>query len=493
MPYVVNENDEEGQNPNGPQQGPVSPTGSGQGTIQLAPSGSVPTGGAAGAGKTPSSAGGSFASLDKYITANQGQAQPLANQLTAGINQQYNNLNSANNAAITDINNQVSTNATPNNYQDTLAQEAANPVSFASNPGNVASFQNLLNASYSGPASAEGTNDYQNQQNAINSAISTGQNVVSTEAGRQNLLAQNEATPTTGVTALNSAILSQSPEALNSVEQAYSPFSGLLGNLQSAAQPIDQQIAQNSTNATQANQASNQQIADQINGLNTTLQNNLGPAQTNANNAASAYNTLISNIGTKGYSGLNANQLASLGVTPKQAASYDAAYQLLNTTAPMNFLGNIPQPVTPASFVGAPTISTPTLANTATPDQYAQAQAFQNLLSGMNSSLAPVINSSTVNQAGTYVPPATTFNATGVQQEVANANNVANYLANYDPGLNSSNPSEYTSPYNPSSNYVSPSQAVMNNFLNQLKTYPQQGRYGQEQQAINDILNGTLS
>ena len=170
------------------------------------------------------------------------------------------------------INSQIAANAAPSNANDVISQESANPVSFANDSGNVKNFQNLLNASYGGPASAEGVQGYSDQQTAINNAIATGQQNTTTEAGRQNLLSQNEATPTTGVTALNSAILSQSPEALGQVENAYKPFNNLLTGLSSGASAADQQIAKQQAQAAQDVSAANNAITNQTQGLNAAVQ-----------------------------------------------------------------------------------------------------------------------------------------------------------------------------------------------------------------------------
>src|SRR5260221_6782352 len=121
-------------------QGPVAPTGGGSGSVRLAPSGAIGTvggGGTSSGGANP--AGGSFASLNQYVNANQGQAEPLAGKITAGVGQQYNTLAGQNTSTLNDINKQAAANADPANASDTLAQEAANPVSFAGNESNVPS------------------------------------------------------------------------------------------------------------------------------------------------------------------------------------------------------------------------------------------------------------------------------------------------------------------------------------------------------------------
>lgn len=402
MPFVSNMPEEEKEDQPTGSQGTVSPVGGG-GAVRLSPSGGVGATGGAGssgapssAGNPPSPAGGQFASLNQYLNANQGQAQPLAQKVTSGITNQYNNLSAENASTLGDINSQIAANGAPSNTNDVLAQEAANPVSFASNPGNVTSFQSLLNGVYNGPTSAESTPTYQNQQNAINSAISAGQNSVSTEAGREGLLTQNEATPTTGVTALNSAILSQDPNALNSIETAYQPFSGLLTNLQTGAASADQQIAQNQTNLAAANQEANAAINNQVTGLNTNVNNEYQALQNQYNRANTAASTLASSLqGGKLPSGYGVDPGLQAFITSQ--INPWLATNAPGQTATYNFANAVPQFTTP---------SAPTLTQAATAQDYADAQAFQNLMANTTAGIAtPIINSNTASQAGTYTTP----------------------------------------------------------------------------------------
>lgn len=395
MAFVSNDISDEEQ-PN-PAQGPIAPGGGGQ-TVRLAPSSGV---GSTGGSPTPGSpsganSGGQFASLNNYLSANQGQADPLASKITSGIGQQYNTLQGQNTSAINDINSQIAANATPTNYSDTLNQEAANPVSFSSDPGNVKSFQGLLNASYSGPASAESTTDYTNQQNAINNAISTGQNATQTEAGRENLLQQNEAAPTAGVTALNSAILSQSPTALNQVETAYQPFNNLLTGLQSGAGAADQTIAQNQTNATAANQQANAAIAGQIGALNNNVNNEYAALENQYNTG----NTTAANVAAA----LQKGQLP-----PGEGVDQGLQSFLTNNIAPW-MSSNAPGVTNTYNYANAvpqfTQAAAPTMAQAATSQDYANANAFQNLLAGLNTGIAaPILNTADASQAGTYSTP----------------------------------------------------------------------------------------
>lgn len=385
----MQDNEEQKTDPSIAPQGAVAPVG-GTSAVRLSPSAAVAPagiGGTGGAGTTaPAAAGGQFASLNQYINANQGQAEPLAGKLTTGIGKQYDTLAGQNTSTLNNIGGQVAAQAVPN-ANATLEQEAANPVSFTSNPSNIASFQKLLGATYSGPASTESTSDYTTQQDNINKAINEGKNATQTEAGRENLLSQNEATPTSGVTALNSAILSQSPEALNKVETAYQPFSNLVTGLQAGATDINKQIAQNQADIQQANKAANSALAGQVSGLNKAVNDTV--AQDEANRQA--YNTQLQDYQDK-YSPISTN-INSLNELFSKAAAQGVPYS--QVTNP--FASALKQGVN-NNIATAQTV--------ATPDQYRQAQAFEALLKGINSGIpVPVLNQNTVDQAGTYAAP----------------------------------------------------------------------------------------
>lgn len=431
MAFVSNMDNDEQKNP---AQGAVPPSG-GAG-VQLAPSGGV---GSTGASPQPGQpgAGGQFATLDKYLNANQGQAEPLANKITQGIGQQYNALDTQNNATISGINKQVQ-NApgyTASN-PDVLAQEAANPVAFAGDQGNIKQFQGLLNNSYGGPLTAESTADYTKQQNAVNNAISQGKQQTTTEAGRKQLLEQNEAAPSTSVTGLNSAILSQDPNAQAKVENAYKPFSNLLTNLQTGAQNVNATIGQEQADATKSSSAANKQIADQVNALNTNVNNTV----TQAEAARQKYNTDLQKYQTQ-YNPISTN-INSLNELFKGAP------------VQTNFGGNYGQITNPFTSTLGQTVNNnvANANNVATEDQYNQAAAFQKLLNGLNLGIpTPTLNQSTINLAGTYVPQPTLNAPQGdvAAQQIADSFNKA--IDPNGPGPSSMNPDQaaFTNRYMP--------------------------------------------
>ncbi len=361
-------------------QGAVAPNGGN--AVHLAPtSGIGSTGPGATTGNGTPSAGGQFATLDKYVNASQGQAQPLANKITGGINESYNALNQGNQSTLGNIGSAVSAGSTPLD-QGILTQEAANPVSFASDPNNVSAYQKQLNAQYTGPQNAESDAGYQKQQAAINSAISQGQASTQTEAGRAGLLRGVEKAPTAGVTAVNSAILSKDPNAQGSIENAYKPFANLTSGLSSGAQGIDQNISKAQSDAQTASTTANKQISDQVNGLNSGLTTQAAQdeaARAKYNQDLQAYQQKFNPIST---AVANANELSQ---------QYGLKGSIDNPLAPILAQTVNNNVVTPQ--------------NLATQDQYNQAAAFQKLLSGFNGSApAPIIDASTANQAGTGIP-----------------------------------------------------------------------------------------
>jgi len=428
MAYVANDipDDEQKQ-----AQGAVAPAGNG--AVHLAPSAGVgSTGAGGGTTAAPKEAGGQFASLDKYLTANQGQAEPLAGKITGSIGQEYNSLNQGNQGTIQNIAGQVS-NApgyTKGNA-DILTQEAANPVSFAGDTGNVSAFQKQLTNNYGGPQSAEGTNEYQAQQAKLNNAISQGQAQTTTAAGRQQLVAQNSAAPTTGVTALNSAILSKSPEALQSVQDAYKPFQNLVGGLSTGAQDVNKTIAQEQADAAASSKAAQGQIAGQMTGLNTAVQNQLTQQQA----AAAAQNAALKQNLTSG--NLSDQNLQALGITRDQWNTFSAAQKAAATSDVVNsangqFGANTgTATIDPSAWLTQQDPNAVLNANnTATPEQYQQAQAFQSLVNGLNLQTPQMtINPATASQAGTAPTNLNAFDYQGALQNAQTTEAASNAAA----------------------------------------------------------------
>lgn len=409
MPFVNNMNEEEDKKQGPGAQGGVSPEGPGSASVRLAPDAGVEAGGSS--TKGPASAGGQFASLNQYLNANIGQAEPLAGKLTAKVGEQYKGLEGQNQAALQKIGSQISSTPSYENANETIAAATTDPVSFTSDPNKTASFQNLLKASYGGPQSAESTGEFAGQQEAINRAIAQGQNTVKTEAGRSNLISQTSAKPTTGVTALNSAILSKSPTALASVENAYKPFENLLTGLQSGAVEQNKAIAQRQEQAATAKRGATDALMSQMEGLNTSVTGKLSAAQKNlaAQNERvraelAAGTPSDASLQTLGMSRDQWNSLSGAqkaAATPQDVFSNQRQFGATSGTTDIDFNDFLAQNDPNASLSAA---------NVASKEDYDRAQAFQSLLGGLNLETPNmVINPATAKQAGTAPTDVTSF------------------------------------------------------------------------------------
>lgn len=402
MPFVSNMGSPEEEEQKKQQitpQGGATPGGTG-GAVRLAPGASAMGGGASTGG--PANTGGQFASLNQYLTANIGKAEPLAGKITADVGKQYQGLETAGQQALQNIGSQVSAQTGAENAQQTLAEQAANPVSFASDPGKVKSFQNLLTAQYGGPQSAESTSEYAKQQADINRAIAQGQSSVQSEAGRQNLLAKTAAKPTSGVTALNSAILSSSPEALASVEGAYKPFQNLLTGLQSGAAEQNKAIAAQQEKTAAARKQSAEALKGQMSALNQDVTARTAAAQKNlaAQNERIKSELAAGNVSDQSLAalGMTRDQWNSLSAAQKAAATPQDVFsnqrQFGATTGTANInLGDFLRQQDPNQVLNA--------ANVASKEDYDKAQAFRTLMGNLNLG-APdlVLNPNAAAQAG---------------------------------------------------------------------------------------------
>ena len=256
-----------------PTTGPVAvPGGGGIGSSPIA--GATNAGGGANANTTPTSIspaqqsqnGQGFTDVAAYLNANQSGGQQLGNAVSSNLNNQYNTLNSNINQSSTNFNNSVNAGYTPEN-QSLIAQAAADPNAYVnSSPNAVQNFQNQFNDTYTGPTSwTDSTNSngvvtpgYGTLQGQVSSAQQEA-NLINTPGGNQVLVSQVENTPTAGISGLDSLLFSGNPGAIQQVQAASAPFSGVTGYL-------------NSLNTTNTGNVS-------------TAQNNAAQPQSNAQNA----------------------------------------------------------------------------------------------------------------------------------------------------------------------------------------------------------------
>jgi hypothetical protein len=192
------------------------------------------TGSAVGSGagdKTPNQPSSSvapapFTNLGSYLAVNAPQIQGMAEKVSGQLGETYNTAKGAVDTGAQGVQSAINAGyAAPN--QELVNQAATNPTEFAAKPENVSAFQAQYNDKYTGPASAEVTPDYTTAQGAVQNAVNEAANV-GNYGGLQSYLTNNlETNPTQAISALDTALLNQSPEAIQTVNTAAQKFPDL--------------------------------------------------------------------------------------------------------------------------------------------------------------------------------------------------------------------------------------------------------------------------
>lgn len=258
MAYVSNNQDQDDQNKNIASQGMVSPA---SGGVHLAPTsggptagmGSTATGAAGNAGASqPQGAGGSFATLDKYIGANQ-PGSAVQNSLVDPIQGQISNAAStaqnSSNAAVSGIQNDVNaaTNAVPDtagqvqSIWNTMGANTPNPLD---NPNTVQGLNTEANASYQGPVSAEADPRYTQAQSDIKAGTDLTNNLNSDAGQKQLVQGVEKVKNNAGVTALNQGLLTNDQGFAGNLAANQAFFPAVSAQLATGAQGIDASIPQ---------------------------------------------------------------------------------------------------------------------------------------------------------------------------------------------------------------------------------------------------------
>jgi hypothetical protein len=363
-------------------------------------SGSVGAGQTSGAPKgatsgSPTQFGSSASKLGDYLSANAPQITSQANTIAGNLNQQYGNLSQGISDTANQFGQQVKGGYAQNN-PDLINQALQNPETFVSNPENVKGFQSLYNDAYTGPTSFESTSPYSDIQNQVGQAVQQG-NLLSSESGLQSYLQGQGSNPTKASSTLDALLMRGNPEAQQTIQNAAGQLGNLTGQFQTATQNADQAVLDAQNAAAAARDYARQQGGTTANTFNTSLQNAAQQAEAarqayNLNLAAeqSAANTGRSNL-------LNAKQtdLQNLLGYASGHGYGDIDQKVLNLFSPSTANYD--------AILGSTMANTPaTLANTATTDQYARANALAQLLGGDYNN---PLNQSLIGQAGTYQGP----------------------------------------------------------------------------------------
>lgn len=396
--------------------------------------GSAPKVGAAPSSGTSTQFGSSSSKLGDYLSANAPQIQGQADKVASNLGQQYQQVGTDINNSLGQFGQTVNQGYTAGN-KDLVDKAASNTQSFVQDPNNVSGFQAQYNDAYKGPQSYESTTPYVNTQNEVNNAVQTAQGF-NTQGGLANYFGSQGGNQTHATNTLDALLTQGNTDARNTVSTAVDQFNNLIPQLAQSAQAGNAHV-QSAQNAADAARAYAQNAINGQNGtatnLNNEVNNGYNTALTNATNQNQSVQDLLANRlynptdnAQSGYgvSAISDQDAASLGMTPDQAGALRQAMIDAGTSQYMtghNFgqgsdvskinLSQFLQQSDPSAYINQ--------ANTATPEEYAQAQALQTL-TGSGDGLA--LNPGQASLAGTAP---TNFNQFDSSAALQNAQNTA--------------------------------------------------------------------
>lgn len=216
-----------------------------------------------------------------------------------------------------------------------------------------------------------------------------------------------------GINQLDSLLLGGNPTAMQTVQSAADPYSTLNDYINQQNNAVNSAISAGQTGAQQASQNTQSQLANTVNQFNTGLTNELGTAA----GTNSDYNKNIDAI----RSALQSGDLSGLqGVNPGLTDFYKNSIAPWETSISKAQGYSAPNLSYVNAFPTNTNVAAPTLANTATSQDYAKLSALNNL---QGSPITSPLSMDTANQAGTY--------AAGPALAPANNNAIAQDMLDY--------------------------------------------------------------
>lgn len=307
--------------------------------------------------------------LGDYLAANAPQEVGMGQQIAGNLEQTAGQVSGDINADQAAVDQTVqASNVAPN---PTLVSEAAAaPSEFVTNPDNLSAFLAQENAKYAGPTSFESTPGYQPLATEVASAEAKAPDVTQT-AGVQQLVAGQEANPTTGETNLDTMLLEQSPEAMAAIAAAEPGVQGLGGELSNATTAEDALIAAAQANDVAAPAGVQTAFETGPNAVVPALKSELNTELANAQQTATAQEAQVAADLQSG--NVTEADLQALGIPPDQWAAIESQIQAVETpqtvtaapgwtaeTSPVqvelaNYLSQLP----PATAIGVGNVETP--------------------------------------------------------------------------------------------------------------------------------------
>lgn len=395
-----------------------------------------------------------YTDVASYLNANQGGSQQLGQQVSQNLSNKYDTTKQGVTDSANSFNQSVNSGYVPENT-DLINQVAANPTAAAADPTQLSAFSGQLNDTYTGPTSWADQGTQQGNVDTANEYASLantpgGLNIYTGEVEGANGGPQSQ-----GINQLDTLLLGGNEGAIGQVQTAANKYSDLNDY-------INQMNTTGLNNVTNAQNSATQTSNDALNaftGANGTLTNLNNTVNANANTALSSaqaqqaalqadlgkiYSQPVDNSSTTigGYNGsqtpwynstnyavnnsLSPQDLQELGISSDQWNALQTALQSAGTSQYMtghNFGAASPtSQIDLSQFLNLQDPSQGiTAATTATPEQYAQMAAIQQLL-GSKTPQGTVLNPANASQAGTAPTSSASFN---YQNALDYANQVA--------------------------------------------------------------------
>lgn len=334
-----------------------------------------------------------WTNVQDYLTANADQSEQLGNQISSNVSNQAQAAENDVNNASTDFTNQVNAgivqaNPTSINQDLTDAQNLKAGQTYSNSDLN--DYQTQANANYKGPTDFTTDSQYGQAKNALTNA-SQSLSQLGSEAGRDVLL-QNQygnASPTgynQGESNLDQLLLEGNPVNQTAMQNVRNQYAGINSILENATnqQNAAAQAAVVTDQATAA--AAHAALAN----ANTTFQGNVNTGFTQAQqNSTAAYNQAVADLASGNLTAADISTMGLGGVT-----------NLYNAN--------------PSQYLTQG--EAPTLFESATPDQYAQAGALAQLAGQSDSSFLP---SAYASQSGN-IPNPYAYNTAALNAAIGN-------------------------------------------------------------------------
>lgn len=344
--------------------------------------------------------GSSASKLGDYLSANAPQIGQQADKVAGKFNDQYAQLNQGITNAANQFGQQVQGGYAAQD-QNIVNQAISNPTQFTATPENIAKFQAQYNDQYTGPQNFEATQPYSQIQGDVQNAVNQG-NLLQNQAGLASYLQGNSKNPTKASSTLDSLLLSGNPDAQKKIQDAGKQFNNLTGQLDTAKTGANQSVQDAQKAAQDAAAYAKGQVDPYVLNFNKSIQDQASQAeqQRQEYNQSLATNQNAANTGRTNL--LNAKQGA---LTPVEQAWAKRGVTNSSSKDTQDSIAQILKMFQPKTdqydqILGAKMNNNlATTANTATADQYQQAQSLAQLLGqGYQNPLDP----SMLSQAGTY-------------------------------------------------------------------------------------------